>query len=82
MQITVEIPDELAAQAQASGLTPESYVKSLLDRAMRTPAGSLPSAKPNVDIEEFIREMAANSENMPQLPDEAFTRESLYQDHD
>jgi hypothetical protein len=26
--------------------------------------------------------MAANSDKIPQLPDEAFTRESFYQDHD
>jgi hypothetical protein len=26
--------------------------------------------------------MAANSEKMPRLPDEAFARESFYRDHD
>ena len=35
-----------------------------------------------MDIEEFTRAMSANSERIPQLPDEAFTRESFYQDHD
>jgi hypothetical protein len=30
MQITVNIPDEVAAQAEARGLTPESYVEGLV----------------------------------------------------
>jgi hypothetical protein len=33
-------------------------------------------------MEEFLQAMAAFSDKKPQLPDEAFTRESLYQDHD
>lgn len=30
MQVTITIPDELAAQAVASGSTPESYVEKLI----------------------------------------------------
>jgi hypothetical protein len=82
MQVTVEIPDELAAQVQARGQTPESYVRSLIDDAVRTAPEPLPPARPKMDIGEFIRAMSANSEKIPQLPDEAFTRESFYQDHD
>jgi hypothetical protein len=33
-------------------------------------------------MQAFFREMAANSEKLPQLSDEALTRESYYQDHD
>lgn len=82
MQITVNIPDEFAAQVQARGLTPQNYVESLIDDAARTAPKVRPPAKPKMDIDEFIRAMAANSANIPQLPDEAFTRESFYQDHD
>jgi hypothetical protein len=35
-----------------------------------------------MDIKDFVRAMSANSEKIPQLPNEAFTRESFYQDHD
>jgi hypothetical protein len=84
MQITVEIPDELAAQVQARGLTPESYVRGLIEDAARaeeeTPGIARPKRK--MDIESFIKAMAEHSEKIPQLPDEAFTRESFYQDHD
>jgi hypothetical protein len=82
MQITIEIPDELAAKAQARGLTPERYVQALVEDAARTVPLPLPPAKPRMDMEQFFEAMAANSDKIPQLPDEAFTRESFYQDHD
>ena len=81
MQITVDIPDEFAAQVKARGLSPESYVRSLIDDAVRT-AAALSPARPRMDMEAFFKGMAAYSEKIPQLPDEAFTRESFYQDHD
>jgi len=82
MRITIEIPDELAAKAEARGLTPKSYVEALIEDAARTAPLPLPPAKPSIDMKTFLREMAANSDKIPQLPDEAFTRESFYQDHD
>jgi hypothetical protein len=82
MQIKVEIPDELAAQVQARGMTPECYVRSLIDNAARTALASLPQSAPKIDMKTFLQEMAAHSDKIPQLPDEALTRESFYQDHD
>jgi len=82
MRITIEIPDELAAKAQARGLTPENYVRSLLDDAERNAPLPVPPAHPRMSMEEFLEAMAANSDKIPVLPDEAFTRESFYQDHD
>jgi hypothetical protein len=81
MQITVDIPDEFAAQVKARGLTPEGYVRSLIDDAVRTAPAPLPPPKPKMNLEEFFRAMAAYSDKIPQLPDEAFTRVSFYQDH-
>lgn len=79
MQITVTIPDEIAAQVEARGLTPEGYVEGLIETAART-ARLVPGREKN--MQEFFREMAAHSDKIPQLPDEAFTRESFYRDHD
>ncbi len=82
MEITVEIPDEFAAQVKARGLNPEEFVRSLVQDAVRTtPTGQNPVA-PKMDMETFLRGMAAHSDKIPQLPDEAFVRESFYQDHD
>jgi hypothetical protein len=84
MQITVEIPDELVAKVQARGLTPEIYVRNLIEDAERDAPLPLPRRlrEPRMSIEEFLKAMAANSDKIPVLPDEAFTRESFYQDHD
>jgi DNA-binding ferritin-like protein len=76
MQITVDISDELAARIRALGQSPESYVRGLIEDAAR------PAGVPKMKIADFLRAMAENSEKLPVLPDEAFTRESFYQDHD
>jgi hypothetical protein len=84
MQITVTIPDEFAAQVQARGLEPQSFGQSVIDDAVRAaPAASGPIRPKNkMDMQTFLRRMAEFSDKIPQLPDEAFTRESFYQDHD
>jgi hypothetical protein len=82
MQVTIEIPDEIAAKAAARGMTPESYVRSLIDDAAGRVPLPLPPAKPKMAMKEFLDKMAEFSDKIPQLPDEAFTRESFYQDHD
>ena len=90
MQITVTIPDEFAAQVQASGLTPESFVEKLIAEQIASPIKkaahsiSLAPRRSGLarDMEAFFKAIVANSDKLPQLPDEAFTRESFYQDHD
>lgn len=84
MQITVEMPDEFAAQVQAQGLTPESYVRNLIDDAARSAQTAPGPVRPKdrMDMQTFLTKISANSDKIPQLPDEAFTRESFYQDHD
>ena len=84
MQITVTIPDEFAAQVQARGQEPQSFGQSVIDDAVRAaPAASGPIRPKNkMDMQTFLRRMAEFSDKIPQLPDEAFTRESFYQDHD
>jgi hypothetical protein len=80
MQVTVTIPDELAAQVKARGITPESFVSGLIEDAAR--ANPLAPKRRTRDMKAFFKAMAAHSEKVPELPDEAFTRESFYQDHD
>ena len=70
MQITVEIPDELVAKVQARGLTPESYVRGLIDGAERSDPKPLRLREPRMSMKEFLEAMAANSDKMPVLPAE------------
>lgn len=81
VQITVTIPDELAAQVRSRGLTPESYVEHLLAEQ----AASDPTPPAGDSLQEFdaaLDQLARFSAKIPDLPDEALSRESIYQDHD
>jgi hypothetical protein len=80
MQILVNIPDEIAAQVMASGRSPEGYVQELI--AERAPDALPIIAKNMLDLESFFTEISAFSGKVPVPPDEAFSRESLYRDHD
>jgi hypothetical protein len=82
MEITVTIPDEVATQAELRGLTPENYVEKLIAEQVVAPKPSLTKAERRASLERFFKDISANSENLPVLPDEAFTRESFYRDHD
>ena len=84
MTITVdirpEVQAELARQAAAHGRAVEAYAASLLEGAIRLPSGADRLSQDR--LENTLREMAEFSYKVPVLPDEAFTRESLYRDHD
>lgn len=81
MQVTVNIPDELAAQVQSRGLTPQSYVEALLAEQVSQKL----VASHALSLEEFdasLDELTQYSDKIPFLPDAALSRESFYQDHD
>ena len=80
LDIKPEVQAELARQAAAHGCGIESYAARLLEEAVHVPASA---KRLNRDwLENTFREMGQFSHKIPSLPDEAFTRESLYQDHD
>jgi len=80
VDITPEVQAEIARQAAAHGRAVEAYAASLLEGAVRLPVG--PGRLSQDRLENTLREMAEFSHKVPVLPDEAFTRESLYRDHD
>ena len=80
VNIAPEVQAELARQAAAHGRAVEAYAASLLEEAAHLPAGADRLSQDR--LENTLREMAQFSHKIPALPDEAFTRESLYQDHD
>ncbi len=84
MSITInlapELQAELARQAATHGRAIETYAASLLEYAVHLPAGT--SRLDRDRLENTLREMAQFSHKIPALPDEAFSRENLYQDHD
>jgi len=80
LDIQPEVQAELARQAAAHGSGLESYAASLLEEAIQVPASA--ASLDQQRFENTLREMAQFSDKIPSRPDEAFTRESLYQDRD
>jgi hypothetical protein len=82
VQLSPEVEARIQAQARAQGIEMESYLKSLIENAVRaTPITPRRSGSAR-NMDAFFEAMAANSDKIPELPNEAFTRESFYQDHD
>lgn len=81
IELRPEIEAWLVAEAQARGVGIEAYVTSLLEQAATT-ATYRPRRRTREEMVAFYDTLAAHSDKIPQLPDEAFTRESFYQDHD
>jgi post-segregation antitoxin (ccd killing protein) len=78
MEITVKIPEELAAQARARGLKLEVYVQEILARQAAQEGTSQPSTPE--EIRAWLDSLAQFSDKIPPLP-EVISREWIYQDH-
>lgn len=83
MTITLDIPPELeaslVAEAQARGLSLETYVKELLQQAVR--ARLTADSARRMSYEEWERNFEAFIDSFPQQPllsDHAVNRESIY----
>ena len=80
MVVTVNIPDELAAEAKARGLSLEAYVQEILAQQLARPADTRQPRTPEA-IRAWLDSVAQFSDKIPSLP-ETVSREWLYQDHD
>src|SRR5260370_30668137 len=80
INIKPEVQEELSRQAAAHGVDVNSYAASLLEEAAHVPAGAKKLSQ--AQLEKTLEEIAQFSQKIPGLPDEAFTRESLYRDHE
>ena len=79
MEITLKIPDELAAQARARGLKLEVYIQEILAQKLGTPPGERQPRAPQ-EIRAWLDSLAQFSDKIPPLP-ETISREWIYQDH-
>lgn len=80
VDIKPEVQAELGRQAAARGVEVGAYAATLLEEAAQVSAGSKKLSQSQLD--NTLRELAQFSHKIPLLPDEAFSRESLYRDHD
>ena len=83
MAVTLQLPpdleDLLQEEARVRGLSLEQYVQTLLEQHL-TPLR--PQKLTPEEFEAALDRVAQYSDKIPDLPDEAFTREGIYRDHD
>ncbi len=80
MVVMVDIPDELAADAKARGLSLEAYVQEILAQRLARPAETRKPRTPE-EIRAWLDSLAQFSDKIPPMP-ETISREWIYQDHD
>lgn len=80
MVVKVNVPDELAAQAKARGLSVEDYVQEILMQRLTPPAETQRLRTPE-EIRGWLDSLAQFSDKIPPLP-ETISRDWIYQDHD
>jgi hypothetical protein len=81
MVIRVNVPEELAAQAQARGMPLEAYVEELLARQVAATSAEARRLQTPEQIRSWLDSLAQFSDKIPALP-ETISREWIYQDHD
>jgi ribosomal protein L11 methylase PrmA len=81
LHVTSETAQRLMDQAQARGMELAAYAESVLEKTAAN-EGLDHRPKTRQEIEAFFAAMSENSQKLPQLPHEAFTRQSFYEDHD
>lgn len=79
INIKPEAEAELTRQAKVHGVRLEAYAATLLEEAVHNGAAKKLTSD---QLERTLLELAQFSYKIPLLPEEAFTREGLYQDHD
>ena len=72
---------ELSRRAAAQGIEIGAYAASLLKEAAGFSAAA-PRILSERDLDNTLQEIAQFSHKIPLLDEEAFSRESLYRDHD
>jgi len=78
MEITLKIPDELAAQARARGLTLEVYIQAILAQQLGT-SSETRQPRARQEIRAWLDSLAQFSDKVPPLP-ESISREWIYRD--
>ena len=82
MRITINFPDKLAREAHSRGLAVDHYVE---EKLINSGSSVPPRPARRLNREELrasLDSLARYSAEIPSLPAEAFSRESLYEDDD
>ena len=81
MEIRVNVPDDLAAEARARGVSLEAYIEELLAQQAATASRGLVQPRTPEEVRAWLDSLAQFSDKIPPLPP-TISREWIYQDHD
>jgi len=79
LELKPDVEANLAAQARARGVPLDVYLQGVIEDLARTDAARPASLQ---EIESTLDALAELGKDLPHLPSSAFSRESIYQDHD
>ena len=79
LELKPDVEANLAAQARARGVPLDAYLQSVIEDLARADAAGSASRK---EIEAALDSLAEMGRGLPLLPSSAFSRESIYRDHD
>ena len=79
LEIKPEIEATLAAQARARGIPLDAYLQVVIEELAQTKPVSPPALQ---DLRATLDALAEMGRGLPPLPSSAFSRESIYRDHD
>lgn len=81
MVIRINVPDELAAQAQMRGVPLEKFIEQLLAEQVAARSAQAMQPRTPEQIRSWLDSLAQFSSKIPPLP-EVVSREWIYQDRD
>ena len=79
IKLKPEIEELLEQEATTRGVSVESYVEELIEQQVSQPHKT--SHTGSEEIEQILDSLAEGSDDRPVLQPEAYTRASIYQDH-
>jgi hypothetical protein len=82
IELKPEVEAQLVAEAQAKGIEPSVYPGSMIERVYLRPHGTRRLSQNPEAVRAWLDSLTQFSDKIPQLPDEAFTRDSFYRDHE
>jgi predicted DNA-binding protein len=78
-ELKPEVEERLEQEAAAKGVSVESYVKDLIEQQFSQPHDTSYIAAEEID--HVLDSLAEGSDDRLVMPSDAYTRESIYQDH-
>ena len=81
MEVTLKIPDEIAARAKARGVAVEAYVEELLAQQLNGRDANNRRPQTPAERRACLDSLAQFSDKIPALP-KTISREWIYQEHD